>query len=86
VTATFTVPNSAQPADFTLRAESRNNAILIRAQCSSATAAVEQPAWRQLQDASFWMPTANAPAAGFLASLLRLVVTTPEDGDEIAKS
>lgn len=37
VTATFTVPNVNQAVDFTLRASSRQNAVLIRAQCSPAT-------------------------------------------------
>ncbi len=34
VTATFTIPNPGQPVDFTLRASSRANALLIRAQCA----------------------------------------------------
>ena len=35
VTATFTVPNSGQAVDFTLRASARLSSVLIRAQCSA---------------------------------------------------
>ena len=38
VTATFTRPNSGQAVDFTLRAASRLQAVLIRAQCSAGAA------------------------------------------------
>jgi hypothetical protein len=37
VTATFTVPNTSQPVDFTLRATSRFSGVLIRAQCGGVT-------------------------------------------------
>ena len=43
VAATFTIPNPGQPADFTLRASSRMNAVLIRAQCTGGPAATPTP-------------------------------------------
>jgi hypothetical protein len=53
VTATFTVPNTSQPVDFTLRATTRFSGVLIRAQCGAAAApmfSIYAP------DMSFWMP------------------------------
>ena len=86
VTATFTVPNTASPVDFTLRAQSKRNAVLIRAQCTAATAATGQAASRPAPYASLWMPSANAPAIDALISLFRLAIAPREDGGEIAKS
>ena len=84
VTTTFTVPNTALPVDFTLRAESRRNVIRIRAQCNAATAANEQPAWRQMSQRSFWMPSVNAPAVDALISLFRFAVAPREDAGDMA--
>lgn len=39
VTATFTRQNQSQPVDFTIRASSRQNAVMIRAQCGAAARA-----------------------------------------------
>ncbi len=52
VTATFTRPNPSQPVDFTLRASSRINAVLIRAQCG----AVASRSGSKGTDLSFWLP------------------------------
>lgn len=43
VTATYTLPNPGQPVDFTLRASSRMNAVLIRAQCTGGPAPTPTP-------------------------------------------
>lgn len=43
VTATFTIPNPGQPVDFTLRASSRINAILVRAQCTPGPSPTPTP-------------------------------------------
>lgn len=43
VTATFTIPSPGQAVDFTLRASSRVNAILIRAQCSGGPSPTPTP-------------------------------------------
>ncbi len=43
VTATFTIPNPALAVDFTLRASSRINAILIRAQCTPGPSPTPTP-------------------------------------------
>ena len=86
VTATFTVPNASQPVDFTLRAESRRNAVLIRAQCSGAAAVNEQPGSRFVATAAMWMPSANTPAAQVLVGLFSFLFTPSESSSEAAKS
>ncbi len=55
VTATFTVPNTGQPVDFTLRAAARFSGVLIRAQCA-ATAFAGSGFGLNAPDLSFWLP------------------------------
>jgi hypothetical protein len=69
VTATFTVPNPAQPVDFTLRASARVNAVMIRAQCGGQTFASAASLRTSVPDVSFWMPKQTATAIDGLLSL-----------------
>jgi hypothetical protein len=63
VTATFTVPNTALPVDFTLRAMGRTSGVLIRAQCSgTGSRAASASLGLSAPDVSFWMAD-NTPAA-----------------------
>jgi hypothetical protein len=54
VTATFTVPNTSQPVDFTLRATSRFSGVLIRAQCGGG-AKPQSGISLNAPDVSFWL-------------------------------
>lgn len=70
VTTTFTRPNAGQAVDFTIRASSRINAVLIRAQCS-ASARPEQTAILGLP---FWFSSESIQ--GLFGPALR-----PEEND-----
>ena len=68
VTATFTRPDPGQAADFTLRASSRLNTVLIRAQCPAQPLAEERPAAGA--SAPIWLPSQIGSAADGLMNLL----------------
>ncbi|MEO7673140.1 MAG: hypothetical protein ABIU09_03560, partial [Pyrinomonadaceae bacterium] len=77
VTATFTVPNSGQPVDFTLRATSRFSGVLIRAQCGAVSA---DPAFSlNAPDVSFWLP--NNVTAGVNGLLGKVFQTDMKQED-----
>jgi len=75
VTATFTRPSSADPVDFTLRASSRVNTVLIRAQCPSAARSDDAARTTGL---SVWMPKQAAGSIDGLISLAYYVFGTEE--------
>jgi hypothetical protein len=70
VTATFTRPNGGQATDFTLRASSRLNTILIRAQCSAGAVASRPAGARLVPRVDLWVP---GQAAGGMDGILGLV-------------
>jgi hypothetical protein len=72
VTATFTVPNSAQAVDFTLRAATRASGVLIRAQCGGGSASADLRN-THMPDMSFWMAAGEKTAAK-LDDLLAMVL------------
>ncbi len=82
VTATFTVPNTSQPVDFTLRATTRFSGVLIQAQCGAAAASGFS---LRAPDMSFWLP--NNATAG-VESLLSFVSLPTADvkQEEIAQN
>src|SRR5687768_7237657 len=62
--------NPTQPTDFTLRAGSRTQVVMIRAQCGAATAS-SAAGWR-VPDLTFWIPANSlAGGAGSTAKLWR---------------
>jgi hypothetical protein len=73
VTATFIRPNPSDPVDFTLRATSRINTVLIRAQCPGA-ARSEQTA--RTTGLPVWMPKQTTGSLDGLISLVYYVFGT----------
>ncbi|HTH36979.1 MAG TPA: hypothetical protein VL572_03395 [Pyrinomonadaceae bacterium] len=73
VTATFTRPDASQPVDFTLRASSRVNTVLIRAQCPGAALGQEEPLAANIP---MWMPKQTAGSLDGLVSLVYYVFGT----------
>lgn len=58
VTATFTVPNTSQPVDFTLRAATRRGGVFIRARCVAVAAGPTFSIYAP--DMLFWLPNSTA--------------------------
>jgi hypothetical protein len=73
VTATFTRPDASQPVDFTLRASSRVNTVLITAQCPGSALGQEEPLASNLP---VWMPKQTAGSVDGLISLVYYVFGT----------
>jgi len=87
VTAAFTRPNAGQPVDFTLRAASRINAVLIRAQCSAPAAAESGGAFSRLAPGvSFWLPGQAASGADTLFAIWNSVATDSKQPEENARN
>jgi hypothetical protein len=79
VTSTFTVPNSGQPVDFTIRASARRDTVTIRAQCGTAARASSEHSPITVPDVSFWMQKQTAPSVdGLLSLVLRLMKPAEE--------
>jgi hypothetical protein len=82
VTATFTIQNSGQPVDFTLRASARRQAVEIRAQCSAPSVARGAIS----PDVSFWLPKQTATAIDGLLSLVSYLGGEEAKPEETARN
>ena len=69
VTATFTVPNTSQPVDFTLRASAQFSGVLIRAQCGGSSRPGSSGMSLNAPDMSFWLPQNMTAGVNSLLSL-----------------